>query len=246
MAGPRPSARHKDGTLAADGQSIPGDGHWVDEPDVFEFAPGSDIPRHFFFWRPPKTSLFAVSPEGHPGTLQISPSPVNLSATPDFKPAEDGLGFIARKQSATLFNYTVDISFQPEVEDEEAGISVFLTQFQHIDLGIVNLPASNGTNTTQAFSFRVEASGKPNVTVPETVTVPVPNSWRSDKFRLPVSAAGDSLYVLGAAPASRPGEYREIGSASALIVSGGTGPFTDEPLLDIHSRFSLECTDIAM
>lgn len=234
------------GPLPPTDRSIPGDGHWVDEPDVVEFAPGSDIPRHFFFWRPPKASLFAVSPEGHPGTLQISPSPVNLSATPDFKPAEDGLGFIARKQSATLFNYTVDVSFEPEVEDEEAGISVFLTQFQHIDLGIVNLPASNGTNTNQAFRFRVEASGKPNITVPETVTIPVPESWRSEKIRLSVSAVSDSLYILGAAPASRPGEYREIGSASALIVSGGTGPFTGEPPLDIRSRLILECTDIAM
>ncbi|KAI7783966.1 Xylosidase : arabinofuranosidase [Diaporthe eres] len=214
------------GPLPPTNKRIPGDGHWVNEPDVVDFAPGSDIPRHFFFWRPPKTSLFAVSPEGHPGTLQISPSPVNLSATPDFKPAEDGLGFIARKQSATLFNYTVDVSFNPEVEDEEAGISVFLTQFQHIDLGIVNLPANNGTNTTQAFRFRVEASGKPNITVPETVVIPIPNAWRSDKIRLSVSAVSDSLYVFGVAPASRSGEYREIGSASALIVSGGTGPFT--------------------
>jgi beta-xylosidase len=235
------------GPLPQTNKHIPGDGHWVDEPDVVDFAPGSDIPRHFFFWRPPKTSLFAVSPKGHPGTLQISPSPVNLSGTPDFKPAEDGLGFIARKQSATLFNYTVDVSFKPEVEDEEAGISVFLTQFQHIDLGIVNLARSNGTNLTQAFfRLQVEASGKPDITVPETVTVPVPKAWQSDKILLSVSAVSDSLYVFGAAPASRPGEYREIGSASALIVSGGTGPFTGELHLYMGSRLGLERTDNTM
>ena len=44
---------------------------------------------------------------------------------------------------------------------------------QHIDSEIVNLPASNGKNTTRAFRFQVEAFGKP-ITVPETVTVPVP------------------------------------------------------------------------
>lgn len=224
------------GPLPPTNRRVPGDGHWVDEPDVVDFGPGSDIPRHFFFWRPPKTSLFAVSPEGHPGTLQISPSPVNLSGTPDFSPAEDGLGFIARKQSATLFNYTVDVSFKPEVEDEEAGISVFLTQFQHIDLGLVNLPAGNRTGAALAFRFRIEASGKPNITVPETVTVPVPEAWGSDKIRLSASAVSDSLYVFGAAPASRPGDYREIGSASALIVSGGTGPFTGELPSVIRSR----------
>ncbi|EXF79236.1 arabinofuranosidase [Colletotrichum fioriniae PJ7] len=214
------------GPLPLTNKDIPGNGQWVDEPDVVDFAPGSDIPRHFIFWRPPKTDLFTVSPEGHPNTLQISPSPVNLSATPNFNPEQDGLGFIARKQSATLFNYTVDISFQPQVENEEAGISVFLTQFQHIDLGIVSLPACSNQSLISKFRFRVEASGKPNITVPETVFVPVPKTWKSESIRLSVSAISDSEYVFGAAPASHPEEYVEIGSASALVVSGGSGPFT--------------------
>ncbi|KAK1622535.1 hypothetical protein BDP81DRAFT_476345 [Colletotrichum phormii] len=165
-----------DGPLPPTNRDISGDGRWVDEPDVVDFAPGWEIPRHFLFWRPPKTDLFRVSPEGHPNTLQISPSPVNLSATPDFSPEQDGLGFIARKQSATLFNYTVDVSFQPKVENEEAGISVFLTQLQHIDLGIVTSPACSNQSLVPRFRLRVEASGKPNISVPETVLVPVPKA----------------------------------------------------------------------
>ncbi|TDZ27821.1 Non-reducing end alpha-L-arabinofuranosidase BoGH43A [Colletotrichum spinosum] len=214
------------GPLPKTNKDIPGNGHWIDEPDVVDFEPGSALPRHFFFWRPPKTSLFAISPAGHPNTFQISPSPVNLSATPDFNPEQDGLGFIARKQSATLFNYTVDVDFKPEVADEEAGITVFLTQVQHIDLGIVNLPACAGESLVPRFRFRVEASGKPNITVPEEIVIPVPKAWRSEKMRLFASAVSDSEYVFGASPASRPEEYLEIGSASALIVSGGSGPFT--------------------
>ncbi|GJD04296.1 xylosidase : arabinofuranosidase [Colletotrichum higginsianum] len=190
------------GPLPPVNKDIPGDGHWIDEPDVVDFTPGSGLPRHFFFWRPPKTSLFAISPQEHPNTLEISPSPVNLSATPAFEPKEDGLGFIARKQSATLFNYT------------------------HIDLGIVNLQACSGTTFIPRFRLRVEASGKPNITVPEIVVVPVPKEWRSEPIRLSVSAVSDTEYVFGAAPAARPEEYKEIGSASALIVSGGSGPFT--------------------
>ncbi|KXH59190.1 arabinofuranosidase [Colletotrichum salicis] len=214
------------GPLPLTNRDIPGDGHWVDEPDVVDFAPGSEIPRHFVFWRPPKTDLFRVSPEGHPNTLQISPSPVNLSATPAFSPEQDGLGFITRKQSATWFNYTVDVSIQPKVENEEAGISVFLTQVQHIDLGIVTSPACSNQSLVPRFRLQVEASGKPNITVPDTFLVPVPKAWRLDTIRLSVSAISDSKYVFGAAPASRPEEYLEIGSASALIVSGGSGPFT--------------------
>ncbi|KAJ0346621.1 hypothetical protein COL154_013433 [Colletotrichum chrysophilum] len=214
------------GPLPPTNKNIPGDGHWADEPDVVDFAPGSDIPRHFVFWRPPKESLFAISPDGHPNTLEISPSPVNLSGTPDFNPQEDGLGFIARKQSATLFNYTVDVDFKPEVEEEEAGVTVFLTQVQHIDLGIVNLPGCSNTTLIPHFRFRVEASGKPNITVPEEVVLPVPKAWRSDPVRLFASAVSDSEYVFGAAPISKPEEYVQIGSASGLIVSGGSGPFT--------------------
>ncbi|KAF4867453.1 Non-reducing end alpha-L-arabinofuranosidase BoGH43A [Colletotrichum siamense] len=214
------------GPLPPTNKNIPGDGHWADEPDVVDFAPGSDIPRHFVFWRPPKESLFAISPDGHPNTLEISPSPVNLSGTPDFNPQEDGLGFIARKQSATLFNYTVDVDFKPEVEEEEAGVTVFLTQVQHIDLGIVNLPGCSNTTLVPHFRFRVEASGKPNITVPEEVVLPVPKAWRSDPVRLFASAVSDSEFVFGAAPISKPEEYVPIGSASGLIVSGGSGPFT--------------------
>ncbi|GKT44689.1 uncharacterized protein ColSpa_04870 [Colletotrichum spaethianum] len=120
----------------------------------------------------------------------------------------------------------VDLSFNPEVEEEEAGISVFLTQAQHIDLGVVNLPACSGTTFIPRFRFRVEASGKANITVPETVIVPVPKEWRSEIIRLSVSAVTDSEYVFGAAPAARPEEYTEIGTAGALVVSGGSGPFT--------------------
>ncbi|UPX20749.1 uncharacterized protein EKO05_0010970 [Ascochyta rabiei] len=43
--------------------------------------------------------------------LQISPSRVNLTADAVFKPDKDGLAFIARKQTATTFNCSVNLSF---------------------------------------------------------------------------------------------------------------------------------------
>lgn len=216
------------GPLPPTNKNIPGNGHWIDEADEVDFEPGSVLPKHFFFWRPPQKSLFTISPKGHPNTLAITPSNVNLSATIDWDPDVDGLGFVARKQSATLFNYSIDVSFSPKLDQEEAGISVFLTQLQHIDLSIINLPACNGKTLVPRFRFSVEASGKPNTTVPETIIVPVPKTWRSETIRLSVYAASDSEYVFGAAPASRPEEYIELGSASALIVSGGSGPFTGQ------------------
>ncbi|KAH6698248.1 xylosidase : arabinofuranosidase [Leptodontidium sp. MPI-SDFR-AT-0119] len=221
-----PAHGRMSGPLPPKNMDIPGDGHWVNDPDVVNFPLGSALPKHFAFWRPPKTSLFAVSPPGHPNTLRISPSRVNLTADAAFQPLVDGLAFVARKQSATLFDYSVDVSFDPTVADEEAGISVFLTQFQHIDLGIVNLPDKHTGTLVPKLRFRIEASGKPNTTVPDTKSIPIPRTWLKGPVRLSVSAKKDDIYVFSAALASKPREVKIVGEASAGIVSGGSGPFT--------------------
>lgn len=221
-------ARHNDWTTTSNKQEYPRGWTLGRRARCCRLRTRLRYPQAIRLLAPSQESLFAISPDGHPNTLEISPSPVNLSGTPDFNPQEDGLGFIARKQSATLFNYTVDVDFKPEVEEEEAGVTVFLTQVQHIDLGIVNLPGCSNTTLVPHFRFRVEASGKPNITVPEEVVLPVPNAWRSDPVRLFASAVSDSEYVFGAAPISKPEEYVQIGSASGSIVSGGSGPFTGE------------------
>ncbi|KEY70368.1 hypothetical protein S7711_08956 [Stachybotrys chartarum IBT 7711] len=214
------------GPLPATNMDIPGDGHWITDPDEVDFEPGSSLPRHWGYWRPPHTDLFEVSPEDHPNTLRISPGSVNLTATADYVPAEDTLAFIARKQSATAFNFTVDVEFEPTLANEEAGITVFLTQLQHIDLSIVNLPACNGTRNIPRLRLRAEVSGKVDEVAPEEVLIPVPRSWRSAPIRLSAAAVTDTEYVFGAAPAARPEEYVELGTASARITSGGSGPFT--------------------
>lgn len=212
------------GPLPVANSTVKGNGPLNNAADVLDFPPNSTIPRQLLFWRPPKTSLFTVSPPERPNSLKIAPSRVNLTADDAFKPAEDGLGFIARKQTSTVFNYSVDVSFNPTTADEEAGITVFLTQFQHIDLGIINL-ATNGTLAPK-LRFQVEASGKPNATVPETKTVPIPSSWNNQTIRLSVQATKDAVYVLSAGPVSSGSAPLVVGSASAAIVSGGSGPFT--------------------
>lgn len=212
------------GPLPPTNKRVKGNGPFADEGDKLDFGVGSSLPKQLLFWRPPKQSLFAISPPGHPNTLRISPSRVNLTADAVYKPAEDGLGFIARKQTATTFDYSVDLSFQPTQADEEAGVTVFLTQMQHIDLSIVNL----GTNGSLAphLRWRVEAVGKPNYTAPEAHTVPLPKSWRNQPVRLSIEATKDSKYVFSAAPVSKPKDAVNMGIASADIVSGGSGPFT--------------------
>ncbi|KAF5010230.1 hypothetical protein FDECE_3589 [Fusarium decemcellulare] len=213
------------GPLPKKNTRIPGNGHWINEPDRVDFRPGSSLPKHFSFWRPPKTSLFEVSPRGHANSLRISPSRVNLTADDDFDTKEDGLAFVFRKQSSTIFSYSVDVSFEPKVADEEAGITVFLTQFQHIDLGIVNLAKDKG-KAVPTLRFQVEASGKPGEPVPKAKEVAIPKSWLGKPIRLTARAKSSTTYVLSAALASNPKSEKVLGEASASIVSGGSGPFT--------------------
>ncbi|KAI5464430.1 glycosyl hydrolase [Mariannaea sp. PMI_226] len=214
------------GPLPKTNRNVPGNGHWVDEPDRVSFLPGSSLPKHFAFWRPPKTSLFAVSPRGHPNTLRISPSRVNLTADASFDTKKDGLGFIFRRQSSTIFDFSVDVSFDPKVADEEAGITIFLTQFQHIDLSIVNIASKKGKQVTPTLRFRVEVSGKPGEPAPATKEVALPASWLGRPIRLFTRATSDIKYSLSAALASHPEDEKVLGYASASIVSGGSGPFT--------------------
>lgn len=227
------------GPLPPMNRHVKGNGPFADEGDELNFAPGSSIPMQLLFWRPPKASLFAISPPGHPDSLRISPSRVNLTADELYKPAEDGLGFIARKQTATTFNYSVDLSFRPTQPDEEAGVTVFLTQMQHIDLSVINLD-TNGSLAPH-LRWRVEAVGKPNYTALEANIVPLPMSWRAQPIRLSIEAKEDSQYSFAAAPVAKPREVVKMGTASAGVVSGGSGPFTGK--WTPHSARSISSDD---
>lgn len=218
-----------EGPLPPTNKDIQSEGHWVNDPDIIDFEPGSVLPKHFGFWRLPKADLFSISPPGYPNTLRISPSRVNLTADAAYQPAVDGLAFVARRQAASVFEYSVDISFSPVLAEEEAGITIFLTQFQHIDLGIVKLASNSSSNYSKpilAFRFRVEASGQPGAAIPATVVKSVPEVWVGQRIRLSVAATRDAEYVFSAALVSRPQESIAFGSVNAAIVSGGSGPFT--------------------
>ncbi|KAI0445773.1 xylosidase : arabinofuranosidase [Xylaria telfairii] len=215
MSGPLPV---KDG-------NPPGTGPFVDDGDSLDFAPGSELPKQFLTWRPQPKSLFTVSPSGHPNTLRIAPSRANLTGDGSFIAGNDSQAFISRLQSATFFNFSVEITFQPRHKDEEAGVSVFLTQLQHIDLGIVLLSSNDG-NLSPRLRFRAETSGLPGVAAPKVIVRPVPSEWLSAPIRLRIWTPDNRTFAFSAAPASHSGQEINVGSGSAEIVSGGEGKFT--------------------
>ncbi|KAF9892135.1 hypothetical protein FE257_002541 [Aspergillus nanangensis] len=199
--------------------------NFVGDPDRVDFEPGSSIPGHFMYWRFPKDeALYTVSPRGHPNTLRLTPSTANLTGTETFQP-DDGITFVGRRQTDTLFTYGVDIDFDPKVVNEEAGVSLFLTQGQHVDLGVVLLQAAEGKKPSLSFRFRVEGRGNFEGTIP-SATAPVPKDWQGHPIRLEIQAVSDSQYAFSVSSARKPGQKKVIGRADSRLVSGDTGRFT--------------------
>lgn len=96
--------------------------------DRLTFAPGSTLPIHLVHWRIPINGSYTISPPDRPNTLRLNPSKLNLTAFDGNFAGIDGQTFVGRRQTDTLFTYSVDMEFDPQEEGDEAGVSVFLTQ----------------------------------------------------------------------------------------------------------------------
>ncbi|KAI2623801.1 glycoside hydrolase family 43 protein [Xylaria nigripes] len=208
-------------------KDLPGDGPFNSDDDVYDFKKGTKIPRNLVHWRVPRQGTFSTTEHG----LEIIPSRNNLTGTPssDVTPelsGKSGLAFIGRRQTHTLFNFSVDLSFAPKSVGQEAGVTVFLTQFDHIDLGVVLLSPSSSSHSCKtkrqlAFRFRAEGAGF----VPAPNIVPIPSSWAHEDIRLQIQTVNMTHYSLSAMPARNPAAALVIGTASAALVSGGQGGF---------------------
>ncbi|KAE8145441.1 glycosyl hydrolase [Aspergillus avenaceus] len=190
----------------------------INEPDHVTFEPGSSIPSHFLFWRYPNPDHFTISPPNHPNSLRLTPSHYNL--TGDASHPNDSITLLTRRQTDTLFTYSADIAFIPQAPNDEAGVTVFLTQHQHIDLSLVS-----GNGSSLAFRLRVEGRGNYEGELPYKV-VPVPAAWRSGPIRFGIRAVSDSQYEFSVAGGDDLSQSVAVGCADSQIVSGDTGRFT--------------------
>lgn len=189
----------------------------INEPEHLTFAPGSDIPKNLLYWRLPDESSYAVSPEGHPHTLRLRPSAYGPSY--NTSSVTDPITFIARRQTDTLFSFSVDLEFAPSSPNVEAGVSLFLTQEQHVDLSIAHLSHSR--------ILQLKTYGRGNYDGPlRNVTVDIPTNWGNKTVSLSVEAVDDETYLFSASLASKPGNSIPVGTVDARVVSGDTGRFT--------------------
>ncbi|KAK5658424.1 hypothetical protein OQA88_1813 [Cercophora sp. LCS_1] len=193
--------------LPTPGREIPGDGPFNSDPDVYDFPVGDPLPKNLVFWRVPRNGSFTVTQRG----LQVVLGRNSLSGLPGG--SQDGaraISFIGRRQTHSLFTFSVDLSFNPEAQNQEAGITAFLTQVANIQLGIAILNSQ--------LTFRFNASGRIN-------TTSVPSGWVGEPVRLQIQMASLTQYTFSAMLASDAKTKVVLGSASAELLSGGSGSF---------------------
>ncbi|KAL3459017.1 glycosyl hydrolase, partial [Aspergillus heterothallicus] len=193
----------------------------INQPEHLTFSPGLEIPKHLMYWRLPDESAYAISPKGHPNTLRLTPS--NYGPSYNASSVTDPITFLARRQMDTLFSFSVDVDLDSKSANLEAGISVFLTQEQHVDLSIVN--KAKHTRTSPALQLKI--TGRGNYDGPlSNITTEIPREWTGKKITLTVEARDDETYQFSASLSSRSARKVHIGSVSSRVLSGGTGPFT--------------------
>jgi len=214
---------------------VEGDGPFVARPDNADFTSGSELPRNFVYWHWPQKSSYVVSPPDHPETLQLTPS--FYSITDGYANITAGFDIghrtlVTRKQTDTLFQYSVDIDFAPKAANEEVGVTAYLNQVQSHALGIVNMPSNASANATAGqqsslyFRFITSSTGSLEHSNRAPLLVPIPEKWTQSPIRLYVQAQNETHYTFSAASTENIPDKRVIALGEASTLSGGQGDFT--------------------
>ncbi|RII09991.1 glycoside hydrolase family 43 protein [Alternaria sp. MG1] len=188
--------------LPARSRDIPGDGPFNADPDVYDFPQGSAIPRNLVYWRVPRDGAFKTTHKG----LQVMLGRNNLAGSFNVSdPASRAVNFIGRRQTDSTFDFSVDMSFDPKSDGQEAGITAFLWQTANIQLGLVR---NNGT-TYLRYNSTEEVEKK----------TPVPASWHGKAMRLRITMPDPNTYLFSAMLASGKSKQISFGRASTAQLS---------------------------
>ncbi|KAL2816725.1 xylosidase : arabinofuranosidase [Aspergillus granulosus] len=212
-----------------DGSSLPSRSGWrpwdsqlVAGPDVIDFGPSSSFPKHFVHWSLPDPSAYVISPKDHLYSLGLQPSKTNLTGDL-ILPAAQKRTLIARRQAHSLFAFEVDILFRPNVRGEEAGVTVFLTPQQHLDLSIGSADYDSATLTDM---FKVVDIGRSETKdLPANVHT-LSKQWQQSPIRLEVRGVNETTYRFAARLVGDRRSHEYVFYAPAAVVSAGAGHFT--------------------
>jgi beta-xylosidase len=194
--------------LPAPSRDIPGTGPFNGDPDVYDFPAGTQIPRNLVYWRVPRPGMISVTENG----LQVALSKNNLgNKFNNTTPASKAISFVGRRQTDSTFKFSVDLSFTPIRDGQEAGVTAFLTQYANVQLGLTQV------NGSTVFRF--------NSTESRDKYTPIPKAWKGQPVRLMIEMCTPDKYLFSAALAAGGSEILELGQAATSQVSGNTGSF---------------------
>lgn len=181
----------------------------VSAPDIVDFPPGSAIPAHFIHQRFPDNDSYIISPTGHENTLRLIPSTRNLTGQSGVVPPK-GPTFLARRQTDTLFSFSAVFDFQPKQLAEEVGVTLYVSQDDHVDLGLVLISneITNASNSLLKPYLRLR--GQSEVTnIGETLVV-VPDEWSQQPTRMQIKSINGTHYAFSAAPSRHQSQEQTI------------------------------------
>lgn len=212
--------------------------YWVGSDDEITFDSNTTLPNHFVYNRFQDVNAYAISPSGHPNTLALSPSVLNLTGH-DARSAATPQTFVGRRQEHIEFIFEVTLEFNSTQDQAEAGVSVFLNQAQHFDLGVVKLSPDSATeaglppvttgndNDTTINSYirlRTITANSTNSGATDPFSSPaiLPlNSSTGTKLKLQVEAVNHTTYAFRYTDDGNGSEWKTVGLGNSSQVSGG-------------------------
>jgi Beta xylosidase C-terminal Concanavalin A-like domain len=146
----------------------------------------------------------------------VKPSRLNLTAENGNYAGPEGQSFVGRRQQDTLFTFSVNLEFTPQMLEEEAGITAFLTQNHQYHMGLVMLPGLEG-GLNPHIRFRAESY----VPVPAPVVMPLPQAWKGQKLAMEIKASNFTHFAFSVGPANAQSQMRTIVVAPTDALSWG-------------------------
>ncbi|KAK1624606.1 putative xylanase 27 [Colletotrichum phormii] len=205
--------------MPATSRDLSGDGPFNSDPDTYDFTTLSSIPRNLIHWRVPVEGSFSIDVSKG---LHVVPSRANLTGDNAELDGRSGLSFIGRPQTDSLFTFQAVIDAPLTDVDQETGVTLFLTQFNHADVGVVTLPKTDGSGGN-ARMLRFRATGED---APAENLVNLPEAWGDDPIWFQIATVNSTHYTMAASQASQPDQQIVMSTFSARLVSGQSGPFT--------------------
>ncbi|KAB8256634.1 glycosyl hydrolase [Aspergillus pseudonomiae] len=199
-----------------------GEGPYVDSPDHLTFPPNSTLPLNLIHWRLPTPDTYLLSPPGFENALVLRSSMLNLTSTDGQSTGGKGQTFIGRRQTDSLFAYHLDINASTlHNNEDEVGISLFLTEAYHFDLGIALLRQRDDTKSSSELAPFFRFRGMSGSYVPETVFPFPPHMSIDTPVTMEIKAFNWTNYSFAAGPRDAKHLMQTYGVARGGQLSAG-------------------------